>query len=165
MKSLKPITKIQVGNDECASCYTGNSFSGLFRTGTHLSENIDKVVFVDTSTRKEKFGIRAPNYPITLDKMSFGFSGNISFKILDENAAIASFISNIVQGKQDFNSKDILMPVITFFISGGAWKEATLTLGPIVLSIGHFTGALMNFIIIALIVFMIMGQLKKTSIK
>ncbi len=57
------------------------------------------------------------------------------------------------------------MPVVTFFIPGGAWREATLALGPIVLSIGHFTGALLDFIIIAVIVFMIMGQLKKTSLK
>jgi large conductance mechanosensitive channel len=60
---------------------------------------------------------------------------------------------------------DILMPVITFFIPGGAWREATMALGPIVLSIGHFMGALLDFMIIAVIVFMIMGQLKKTSPK
>ncbi len=59
---------------------------------------------------------------------------------------------------------DILMPVITFFIPGGAWREATMALGPIVLSIGHFMGALLDFVIIAVIVFMIMGQLKKTSL-
>ena len=33
---------------------------------------------------------------------------------------------------------DILMPLITFFIPGGAWREATLVLGPVVMSIGHF---------------------------
>lgn len=27
---------------------------------------------------------------------------------------------------------DILMPIITFFIPGGAWREATLTVGPVV---------------------------------
>lgn len=59
---------------------------------------------------------------------------------------------------------DILMPVITFFIPGGAWREATLALGPIVMSIGHFTGVLLDFLIIALIVFIIMDQLKKTNL-
>lgn len=60
---------------------------------------------------------------------------------------------------------DLLMPVITFFIPGGGWKEATVSLGSIVLSVGHFAGALLDFVIIALIVFIIMGQLKKTKLK
>lgn len=60
---------------------------------------------------------------------------------------------------------DILMPIVTFFIPGGAWRDATLALGPVVMSVGHFTGALLDFMIIAVIVFMIMGQLKKTSLK
>ena len=59
---------------------------------------------------------------------------------------------------------DILMPIITFFIPGGTWREATLALGPIVLSVGHFIGVLLDFLIIALIVFVLMGQLKKTHL-
>lgn len=60
---------------------------------------------------------------------------------------------------------DILMPVITFFIPGGTWREATVTLGPIVLSLGHFAGALLDFLIIALIVFWLMKALKRTNLK
>ena len=60
---------------------------------------------------------------------------------------------------------DILMPVITFFIPGGAWREATLVLGPIVLLIGDFVGALIDFLIIALVVFMLMKQLEKAPVK
>ena len=60
---------------------------------------------------------------------------------------------------------DILMPVITFFIPGGAWKEATLSVGPVVLSLGHFVGALLDYLIIALIVFYLMKALKRTSLK
>ena len=56
---------------------------------------------------------------------------------------------------------DILMPVILFFVPGGAWREATLTLGPIVLMIGSFVGNVIDFLIIALVVFMIMKQLEK----
>ena len=56
---------------------------------------------------------------------------------------------------------DILMPVITFFIPGGAWRDAVLNVGPIVLSIGHFIGVVIDFLIIALIVFMIMKQIEK----
>jgi large conductance mechanosensitive channel len=59
---------------------------------------------------------------------------------------------------------DIIMPVITFFIPGGGWRQAVLTLGSIQLSIGHFVGVLIDFIVIALIVFAMMKQLKKTEL-
>lgn len=55
---------------------------------------------------------------------------------------------------------DILMPLITFFIPGGAWKEATLVLGPVVMSIGHFIGSLIDFLIIALVVYIIMKRIE-----
>lgn len=60
---------------------------------------------------------------------------------------------------------DILMPVITFFIPGGAWREATLTVGPVVMMVGSFIGKVIDFLIIALVVFMIMKQLEKTPLK
>jgi large conductance mechanosensitive channel len=59
---------------------------------------------------------------------------------------------------------DILMPIITFFIPGGAWREAILILGPIQLSIGHFIGVLIDFLVIAVVVFFLMKQLKKTGL-
>ena len=60
---------------------------------------------------------------------------------------------------------DILMPVITFFIPGGAWREATLTVGPVVMMIGSFVGNVLDFLIIAIVVFMIMKQLEKSPVK
>jgi large conductance mechanosensitive channel len=60
---------------------------------------------------------------------------------------------------------DILMPIITFFIPGGAWREAILILGPIQLSIGHFLGVFIDFLVIALVVFILMKQLAKTGFK
>jgi large conductance mechanosensitive channel len=60
---------------------------------------------------------------------------------------------------------DLLMPVITFFIPGGAWREAVLALGPIQLSIGHFVGVMIDFLVIALVVFVLMKQLQKTGLK
>ena len=60
---------------------------------------------------------------------------------------------------------DILMPIITFFIPGGAWQEATLTLGPIVLAVGHFVAAIVDFLVIALAVFWIMKIIEKTPLK
>jgi large conductance mechanosensitive channel len=50
---------------------------------------------------------------------------------------------------------NIIMPIITPFIPGGAWKTATFTLGPIVIGWGSFVGEIINFVIIAFAVFAI----------
>jgi large conductance mechanosensitive channel len=60
---------------------------------------------------------------------------------------------------------DILMPIITFFIPGGAWRESTLELGPIVLNTGSFFANVIDFLIIAVVVFLILRQLEKSPIK
>ncbi len=56
---------------------------------------------------------------------------------------------------------NIIMPVITPFIPGGAWREAVLTLGPIVLKWGAFLAEAINFVIIALVVFIIAKKVLK----
>ena len=50
---------------------------------------------------------------------------------------------------------NIVMPLITPFIPGGAWQTATLNLGPFVFGWGAFLSALINFLIIAFVVFLI----------
>jgi large conductance mechanosensitive channel len=50
---------------------------------------------------------------------------------------------------------NLIMPLITPFIPGGAWQTAKLTLGPIVIGWGALLGALINFSIIAFVVFLI----------
>jgi large conductance mechanosensitive channel len=60
---------------------------------------------------------------------------------------------------------DLIMPFITFFIPGGAWEEATLTLGPIVLAVGHFVGAVLDFVVIAFVIFWLMGMVQRSSLK
>lgn len=56
---------------------------------------------------------------------------------------------------------NIIMPIITPFIPGGAWKTATFTLGPIIIGWGAFIGELINFAIIAFVVFMIAKKIMK----
>jgi len=60
---------------------------------------------------------------------------------------------------------DLLMPIITFFIPGGDWRTFILVLGPISFKIGDFVGTLIDFLIIALVVFVLMKQLTKTGLK
>lgn len=50
---------------------------------------------------------------------------------------------------------DLIMPILTPFIPGGAWQSATFSFLGIVISWGHLLGAIINFIIIALVVFLI----------
>jgi large conductance mechanosensitive channel len=58
-------------------------------------------------------------------------------------AFVKSFVDNIV------------MPIVTPFIPGGAWETATVAIGPIVLRWGAFLGEAINFIIIAFVVFLV----------
>lgn len=57
--------------------------------------------------------------------------------------------------------ENIVMPIITAFIPGGAWKTATLNLGPIAIKWGAFLSELINFLIIAWVVFMIAKMIMK----
>lgn len=68
-------------------------------------------------------------------------------------AAVGKLVSALVA--------DIIMPIVTFFIPGGDWRAATLTLGPIVLKLGDFVGAVLDFVIIAFVVYLIAKWLLK----
>ncbi len=57
--------------------------------------------------------------------------------------------------------KNIVMPIITPFIPDGGWETATFTLGKIVIGWGAFLGAVINFVVIAIIVFLIAKFLLK----
>jgi len=60
---------------------------------------------------------------------------------------------------------DIFMPIITFFLPGGDWKTAFIAIGTQQIKYGDFIGVLINFIIIALIVFLLVKPLSKTGLK
>jgi large conductance mechanosensitive channel len=60
---------------------------------------------------------------------------------------------------------DLLMPVIAVVIPGGEWRTTTFVVGPVKFLLGDFAGALIDFIIIALVVFMLSKQLSKTKLK
>jgi large conductance mechanosensitive channel len=49
----------------------------------------------------------------------------------------------------------LLMPVVTFFIPNGEWRSATLPIGPIELRPGPVLAALLDFTIVAFVVFFI----------
>ena len=61
--------------------------------------------------------------------------------------AATSLINSIVN--------NLIMPILTPFIPGGAWQSAKFSIGPIVIGWGALLGAIINFIIIAFVVFLI----------
>ncbi len=62
-------------------------------------------------------------------------------------AAVTKLVTALVQ--------DIIMPIIAVLIPGGEWRNATLDIGPIKFLVGDFAGALIDFIIIAFVIFLI----------
>lgn len=56
---------------------------------------------------------------------------------------------------------NIVMPIITPFIPGSGWRTATFSLGPIQIGWGAFLAEAINFIVIALVVFMIAKKIMK----
>jgi large conductance mechanosensitive channel len=50
---------------------------------------------------------------------------------------------------------DIIMPIIAVVVPGGDWKTAVLNIGPMKFLIGDFIGAIIDFVIVALVIFLI----------
>ena len=60
---------------------------------------------------------------------------------------------------------DIIMPIIGALIPGGDWRTFVLQLGPMKFLVGDFAGALIDFVIIAFVVFMIVKYAVKDEAK
>lgn len=60
--------------------------------------------------------------------------------------------------------KDIVMPFIGVLIPGGDWQSTVLQIGPVKFMPGDFAGALINFIIIALVIFLLVKYIMKGDV-
>ncbi len=56
---------------------------------------------------------------------------------------------------------DIVMPIIAVLVPGGDWRSTILQAGPIKFSVGDFVGNIIDFLIIALVVFLIVKFMMK----
>ncbi|MCX8174715.1 MAG: MscL family protein [Candidatus Micrarchaeota archaeon] len=72
-------------------------------------------------------------------------------------AAATKLVSAIVN--------DLIMPVISVLIPGGDWRAATLDVGPVKFLIGDFAGALIDFLIVALVIFLLVKYAVKDETK
>jgi large conductance mechanosensitive channel len=60
--------------------------------------------------------------------------------------------------------QDVLMPIVApLLMAGGTWQKAVLHLGPITIFYGSFLAQLLNFIILAFIIFIIVKKILKTE--
>lgn len=55
--------------------------------------------------------------------------------------------------------RDVLMPIIAPLLSTQTWDKAMLNIGPVSIAYGSFLAALLNFIILAFLVFIIAKKL------
>lgn len=56
---------------------------------------------------------------------------------------------------------DLIMPIIGAIIPGGDWRKATMDIGNIKFLVGDFVGALIDFIIIGAVIFLIVRSIVK----
>ena len=61
--------------------------------------------------------------------------------------AVAKLVAAIVA--------DLIMPIVGATVPGGNWRTAVATVGNVKFAVGDFAGAVLDFLIIALVVFFI----------
>jgi len=60
--------------------------------------------------------------------------------------------------------KDIIMPFVGVVIPGGNWQTMVFEVGPVKFMPGDFASALINFVIIALVVFLLVKYIMKGDV-
>jgi large conductance mechanosensitive channel len=75
--------------------------------------------------------------------------------------AVAVVIGGAVQKLIAAVVADLIMPIIGAFTPTGNWRTATVSIGPVKFGLGDFMGAMLDFLIIALVVFLMVKALVK----
>ena len=77
--------------------------------------------------------------------------------------AVAVVIGGAVQKLVAAIVADLIMPIVGALTPGGEWRTATLTVGAVKFGVGDFLGAVLDFAIIALVVFIIVKMLVRDT--
>lgn len=75
--------------------------------------------------------------------------------------AVAFVIGTAATNFVSATVKDILMPVVSVFMPQGDWRAQVLQIGPAKLMIGDFIGEFIDFVIIALFIFLVVKYLMR----
>lgn len=79
--------------------------------------------------------------------------------------AIAVVIGGAVNNLVQSIVNDLIMPIVGVITPDGDWKSLVLSIGPISLKIGSFMSALLNFLIVAWVVFVIVKLLIRENVE
>jgi len=82
-----------------------------------------------------------------------------NYKIL--GIAVAFILGGAITTLVQSLVNNVIMPVIGIIIPSGDWQNATLNIGAAVIKWGAFVSALMNFLIIALLIFAVVKLITK----
>lgn len=78
--------------------------------------------------------------------------------------AVAFVIGSAATKLVNSTVSDIIMPVIAVLIPGGNWREAVFQIGPIKFLLGDFAGAIIDFVIIAMVIFILVKYIMKGDV-
>ena len=129
-----------------------------------MSEEVFKEMLSELKAIKESLAAKPAAQPPQPEGLVEEFKSFLS-KYGIVGLAIAFIIGGAAGKLVSALVSDIIMPVITFFIPGGGWEEAVWSVGPIVFAVGRFVGSLIDFLVIAFVVFWLMKVLEKTPLK
>jgi len=59
---------------------------------------------------------------------------------------------------------DVIMPIIGILTPNGNWRDSVLQIGPIKFLVGDFIGAIIDFLIIAIVIFLTVKYIMKGDI-
>ncbi len=57
--------------------------------------------------------------------------------------------------------KDIIMPLLSPLFAAESWREAALHIGSVTINYGSFLAEAINFLILALVIFLVVGKILK----
>lgn len=81
------------------------------------------------------------------------------FKII--SLAVAFVIGEASSGLMNSLVKDFFMPLLAPLMSAESWREASFSLGPVTIAYGTLLADIINFIIVAFVIFIIAKKLLK----
>jgi large conductance mechanosensitive channel len=100
----------------------------------------------------------------TLGKGAEGFSKEFmdflnKYQVI--GLAVAFVIGTAATKLVNSTVSDIIMPIIAVVVPGGNWREAVLQIGPLKFLVGDYIGALIDFVIIAMVIFILVKYIMK----
>jgi large conductance mechanosensitive channel len=100
----------------------------------------------------------------TLGKGAEGFSKEFmdflqKYQVI--GLAVAVVIGTAATKLVNSTVADIIMPIIAVVVPGGDWRAAELIIGPLKFLIGDYVGAIIDFVIVAMVIFILVKYIMK----